>query len=401
MKNILLSNIFLSCLFLAPMYAISQGSHGMLAQTPPMGWNSWTYFTDDVSDQIIRATADAMVQNGMKAAGYTYILLDDFWAGGRDSHNQLFADPKRFPGGMKALVDYVHSKGLKIGLYSDAAPLTCGGVTASYGFEEIDAQTFADWGVDYLKYDYCHAPSDVSTAFIRYKKMADALRSTGHPIVFSVCEWGERQPWLWARAAGGQLWRTGEDLVDKWSAIMEDYDHQKIMQNYSSPGGWNDPDLLMVGLNGKGRCNVGATEPRGCKPAEYRSHFALWCIQAAPLITVADIRNLDTATLALLTNPTLIAIDQDSLGSGGYLIYSKDSIEVVKKELQGGDIALCVFNRSARPVKVSLDLQKDLDIWTPFRQVIRAFRGGTEKYTRRIAVQLDTHDSEVFRFSKG
>lgn len=392
------------------MFAVSQNRDSMLAQTPPMGWNSWTYFTDGINEQIVRETADAMVRNGMKAAGYSYILLDDFWVGGRDSHNRLFADSARFPGGMKALADYVHAKGLRIGLYSDAAPLTCGGVTASLGFEELDAQTFADWGIDYLKYDYCHAPTDVSTAFVRYKKMGDALRGTGRPIVFSICEWGDRQPWLWARAAGGQLWRTGPDLVDKWRAIMEAYDHQKPMQNYSAPGGWNDPDLLMVGLNGRGICNLTAGELRGCTPAEYRSHFALWCMQAAPLITVADIRNIDTASLALLTNRDLIAIDQDRLGKGGYLIYDKDSIEVVRKELAGGDLALCVFNRSGRPAKVSLDVQKDLDIWTPFRQVRRAFGGGvsgsgafggrTDKYGRRIDAELEAHDSEVFRLTR-
>jgi alpha-galactosidase len=369
----------------------------MLAQTPPMGWNSCTYFWDQITEQIVKEAADAMVRNGMKDAGYTYILLDDFWAGGRDRNNRLFADPVRFPGGIKALADYVHSKGLKMGIYSDAATLTCGGYPGSYGFEELDAETFAGWGIDYVKYDYCHAPVDVATAFVRYKKMANALKRTGRPIVFSICEWGDRQPWLWARAAGGQLWRTGPDLIDRWWSIMASYDRQKVMQHYSAPGGWNDPDLLMVGMNGKGVCNLTAGEPRGCTFAEYRSHFALWCMQSAPLISVADIRNVDPASLALLTNRELIAIDQDRLGEGGYLVYKKDSIEVVRKSLAGGDVALCVLNRSDKTVQVSLDVQKELDIWTPFRGVRDIFGRRTTRYAHRISGTLEAHDSGVFR----
>jgi len=181
-----------------------------------MGWNSWNLFEDEVSETLVKQIADGIVASGMKDVGYQYIVMDDFWVGGRNAKNELYPDAVRFPHGMKALADYVHGKGLKLGIYSDAAPLTCGGVTGSYNFEEQDANTFAAWGIDYLKYDYCNAPDDMTTAMARYKKMGDALKNTHRPIVYSICEWGHLQPWLWAKAAGGHLWRSGWDIRDAW-----------------------------------------------------------------------------------------------------------------------------------------------------------------------------------------
>lgn len=343
-----------------------------LALTPPMGWNSWNFFEGNVSEQVIMDMADAMAANGMKDAGYQYLVIDDYWVGGRDNQNKLFPDPKRFPKGIKYLADYVHQKGLKLGIYSDAAPLTCGGVTGSLGFEKEDAATFAAWGIDYLKYDYCNAPEDVTTAFTRYSTMGDALKNCGRPIVFAICEWGPRKPWLWAKAAGGHLWRTTWDSRDVWQSnnknltgIMEIFDQQESLAQYAGPGGWNDPDLLMVGLYGKGGSSSVNGRFKGCTSTEYRTHLALWCMLAAPLMVNADLKKIDNTTLQLLTNKTLLQIDQDKLGRQAVTIFRNNNIQVLQKPLTGNRMAICVFNRSDAAVNFQLDLKKDLNIWQP------------------------------------
>ncbi|MFZ4547425.1 MAG: glycoside hydrolase family 27 protein [Bacteroidales bacterium] len=377
-----------------------------LALTPPMGWNSWNLVEAEVSDPLIREIADAMVATGMKDAGYSYIIIDDFWVGGRDVTNRLFPDPKRFPNGIKPLADYVHSKGLKLGIYSDAAEYTCGGVTASYGFEELDAKTFADWGIDYLKYDYCNAPEDVTTAFARYKKMGDALKKTDRPIVYAICEWGQRQPWLWARAAGGHLWRTTWDSRDVWQSensnltgIMEIFDQQKDLAQFSGPGGWNDPDLLMVGLYGKGKSASVNGRFKGCSAIEYRTHFALWSMLSAPLIVNLDIRSMDKETAEILLNKEILAINQDSLGKQGVTLFIRNQIQVLKKELQNGDVAICVFNRSEQTVSYNFDLKNDLNIWFP-----ATVHGISDKITnpktKALSQTLLPHDCRVYRISK-
>ena len=193
-------------------------NQSQLAPTPPMGFMTWNYFGLDIHENDIKTLADAMVETGLRDLGYNYIFIDDGWQGGRDNKNNIIADPAKFPSGMKSLVDYVHTKGMKIGIYSDAAPLTCGGYTASLNFEEQDAKTFAAWGFDYLKYDYCGAPADWQTAISRYERMAKALQNSGRDIAFGICEWGDRSPWLWARKAGGHLWRTTADVRDKWKS---------------------------------------------------------------------------------------------------------------------------------------------------------------------------------------
>ncbi len=376
-----------------------------LALTPPMGWNSWNLVEAEVSDPLIREIADAMVSTGMRDAGYQYIIIDDFWVGGRDATNHLFPDRQRFPHGMKALADYVHSKGLKLGIYSDAAEYTCGGVTASYNFEELDAQTFADWGIDYLKYDYCNAPEDVTTAFTRYKKMGDALKKTGRPMVYAICEWGQRKPWLWARAAGGHLWRTTWDSRDVWQSnnkdltgIMEIFDQQKDLAQFAGPGGWNDPDLLMVGLYGKGKSSSVGGRFKGCNTIEYRSHFILWAMLSAPLIVNLDVRSMDKETADILLNKEIIAINQDSLGKQAVTLFIRDNIQVLKKELRNGDLAICVFNRGDQPASFSLDLKKDLNIWFP-----ASARNLQEHETIKKAIaltnQLQGHDCRIYRIS--
>jgi len=407
MKTTMLTQKFLIILLVVTILSFNlsaQNEH--LALTPPMGWNSWNLVEADVSDPLIRQIADAMVSTGMKEAGYQYIIIDDYWVGGRDATNQLYPDQKRFPEGMKVLADYVHSKGLKLGIYSDAAEYTCGGVTASYGFEELDAQTFANWGIDYLKYDYCNAPEDVTTAFARYKKMGDALKKTGRPMVYAICEWGQRKPWLWARAAGGNLWRTTWDSRDVWQSnnkdltgIMEIFDQQKDLAQYAGPGGWNDPDLLMVGLYGNGKSSSVRGRFIGCSTLEYRTHFALWAMLAAPLIVNLDVRAMDKETAEILLNREIIAINQDSLGKQAVTLFTRNDIQVLKKELQNGDIAVCVFNRSEKPSAFSFDLKNDLNIWFP-ASVWNILDNETNKKGVKLEQNLQPHDCMIYRISK-
>ncbi|WP_165798313.1 alpha-galactosidase [Chitinophaga costaii] len=378
-----------------------------LCTTPPMGWNSWNFFEGRISDTILRQMGDAMVANGMKAAGYEYIIIDDLWTGGRDAQNNLVPDAVRFPHGMKALADYLHARGLKLGIYSDAAMLTCGGVTGSYNFEEQDAATFASWGIDYLKYDYCNAPQDVSIAFARYKKMGDALKATGRPIVYAICEWGQLKPWLWARAAGGNLWRTTWDLRDVWQShndkltgILEVFDQEEHIAQYAGPGGWNDPDMLMVGLNGKGSSSSAGNNGVGCTPTEYAAHFALWCMLAAPLVVNSDLRQLSAQSLQLLNNKDLIAIDQDTLGRQAVTVFKQNGIQVLKKELAGGRMAICVLNRSDSLQSGQLSLGRDLASSGTFARCHLIFGQKNITAGRMLAYKLAPHACEVYVFTQ-
>ena len=377
-----------------------------LALTPPMGWNSWNLIEGHVSAQLLCEIADSMAVNGLRRAGYQYIIIDDLWVGGRDARNRLFPDPQRFPNGMKAVADYVHAKGFKLGIYSDAAEYTCGGVTGSYHFEELDARTFAEWGIDYLKYDYCNAPVDVATAFVRYRKMGDALKATGRPIVFAICEWGQRRPWLWAKAAGGHLWRTTYDSRDGWQSndlnltgIMDIFDQQEGLASYAGPGGWNDPDLLMVGLWGKGKSSSPDARFRGLTATEYRSHFVLWAMLAAPLILNCDVRHLDPQTREIVLNREVIAIDQDALGIQGKTIHREKDLQVLARPLTGGDIALCILNRSSGPARYQLDMRQDLDIWFPctVRDILQARDLGSVK---TVAGSLAAHDCLLLKIER-
>ena len=254
-------SLFLSAaLLLSSLFASAQTPRNQLTPRPPMGWMTWNLFQGNINEQLIRETADAMVEGGFRDAGYEYIFIDDLWQGGRDRQNNIIPDPEKFPNGMKALADYVHSKGLKLGIYSDAAQLTCGGWTASLGFEEQDARTFASWGIDYLKYDYCNAPEDSATARHRYRTMANALQNSGRDIVLGICEWGQRQCEEWCEEVGGQLWRTSYDVRDMWKDIVKEGGMGIIdivnvtapLARYVRPGQWPDMDMLVVGLNGTG-----------------------------------------------------------------------------------------------------------------------------------------------------
>ena len=324
-----------------------------LAKTPPMGWNSWNKFQCNVSERLIRETADAMAATGMKDAGYQFINIDDCWHGARDSLGFIHPDSARFPSGMKSLADYVHAKGLRLGIYSDAGNKTCGGRPGSRGYEYQDALTYAKWGIDYLKYDWCS--SDSLNAPGAYMSMRDALAKAGRPIVFSICEWGNNKPWSWGPSMG-HLWRTTGDItacfdcikeMGGWRAwgVLQILDKQEGLREYAGPGHWNDPDMLEVG--------------NGLTPNEDRAHFSMWSMLAAPLIAGNDLRSMPANVAQVLTNRDVIAVNQDSLGVQGFKYAARDSVEIWFKPLVGGDWAVTFLNRSSTPRAVNFTWAKE------------------------------------------
>lgn len=352
-------------LLLASVLILPLAAYGRhrLAPKPPMGWMTWNYFQGNISDALIREIADIMVADGYLAAGYEYIFIDDCWQGGRDAHNNIIPDPVKFPNGMRALADYVHSKGLKLGIYSDAAQLTCAGYTASYGFEEQDARTFASWGIDYLKYDYCNAPADSAEAHRRYRAMADALDRSGRDIVLGICEWGSNSPERWARQAGGSVFRTSGDVRDMWKdivgqggkGILDIVDVTVPVVPYIKPGCWPDMDMLIVGLYGKGgpSSDCGGV---GCDDTEYQTQMSLWAMLASPLAMSCDLRNVSQSSRAILLNSEVIAIDQDMLGIPAERKIRDDSCQVFLRPLSGGRHALAVMNTASEPRTVEVGL---------------------------------------------
>jgi len=304
-----------------------------LARTPPMGWNSWNHFAERVNDRVVRDAADAMVRSGMAAAGYVYINIDDTWEAGRDTQGNIVPN-RKFPD-MRALADYVHSKGLKLGIYSSPGPLTCGGYPGSYGHEVQDARTYAAWGIDYLKYDWCSAGRIYDRKDLQavYQKMGAALEGCGRPIVFSLCEYGMVDVWKWAPKVSGNLWRTTGDISDNWKSMTDIGFDQGRLAQYAGPGHWNDPDMLEVG-NG------------GMTAEEYRTHFTLWSMLAAPLMAGNDLRKMSAETRDILTNREVIAIDQDALGSEAVRISAVGGVEVWTRPLADGGLAVALFNRN-------------------------------------------------------
>jgi alpha-galactosidase len=336
-------------LFLIGFTFLSAQKNPNLAPTPPMGWNSWNKFACNVDETLIKSVADVFLTNGMKDAGYEYIVIDDCWQVSREADGQIVADPKRFPSGIKALADYIHSKGLKFGIYSDAGRQTCQGRPGGFNYEEIDAKTYASWGVDYLKYDWCHNEGIVPQ--VVYPKMSKALALSGRDIVFSICEWGLNRPWTWATSVG-HLWRTTEDILDcydcttdwggmGWSLIL---DKQEGLEKYAGPGHWNDPDMLEVGN-------------KGLKFNESQAHFSFWCLLAAPLIAGNDVRTMSDSTKSILTNKEAISVNQDVLGIEGSKKYDNGDFEIWSKPLKNNEIAVILFNRN----KLTFDFKID---WT-------------------------------------
>ena len=326
-----------------------------LALTPPMGWNSWNTFACNVDEALLRQVTDVIVSSGMKDAGYQYVVLDDCWeAMERDNAGNLVADPKKFPSGMKALGDYIHSKGLKFGIHNCAGTKTCAGYPGGRGHEFQDALLYASWGVDFLKYDWCsHGTANSEET---YKTMRDAIRAAGRPIVYSICEWGDTKPWEWGKDVG-HLWRITGDITDcfdceinhgSWSSwgIVKTIEMRKGIRQYAGPDHWNDPDMMEIG--------------RGMTLNEDRAHFSLWAMLAAPLIAGNDLRNMKKEILEILTNEDVIAVDQDSLGVQGLKYNDNESgVEIWIKPLKKGDWAICFFNKSEQKQKMNFGWSKN------------------------------------------
>ncbi|HYN95951.1 MAG TPA: ricin-type beta-trefoil lectin domain protein [Pilimelia sp.] len=319
----------------SPAAALDNG----LARTPQMGWNDWNAFGCNVTDSLVRQTADAMVSSGMAAAGYEYVNIDDCWSTRtRNSAGDLVPDPVKFPNGIKALADYVHSRGLKLGIYSSAGTTTCAGYPASLNNEVRDANLWASWGIDYLKYDNC-GDHQGRNAQQRYTAMRDALLATGRPILYSLCNWGQESVWTWGPAVGNS-WRNTGDITASWSSVMSILDSQVNITTFSRPGAWNDPDMLEVGNNG-----LSATESR--------AHFSLWALLNAPLIAGNDLRSMSADTRSILTNTEVIAVNQDWGGRQGHKISDNGNLEVWRKPMSNGSVAVALLNRGASTATVS------------------------------------------------
>lgn len=378
-----------------------------LAETPQMGWNSWNKFAGNINEEMIREMADAMVEEGLLDAGYEYLNMDDCWHGKRDSLGFIHPDPARFPSGIKALADYVHSKGLKFGIYSDAGRKTCGGRPGSFGHEYQDAITYANWGIDYLKYDWCETEN--INPIGAYTLMRDALREAGRPIFFSMCEWGNSKPWTWASEVG-HSWRTTGDIAmvfekgEKPSyahTILEILDMQEGLRKYAGPGHWNDPDMLEVG--------------NGLPVNEDRAHFTMWCMLAAPLILGNDIRNMTQETKDIILNKEVIAIDPDPLGVQGLKLRAENGLEFWFKPLSDGCWAFCILNRGAEDQEYTIDWQEfnftDDEVSklsTSFDSKIYEIKDLWEKNEKKqkkgttkksLTVTIPTHDVVLYRLT--
>jgi alpha-galactosidase len=367
------------------------GAEG-LALTPPMGWNSWNKFGCDVSEKLMKEMADALVSSGMKDAGYQYLVIDDCWQVRRDAGGRIVPDPDRFPSGMKALADYVHGKGLKFGLYSDAGTGTCQKRPGSKDHETIDARTYAEWGVDYLKYDWCNAEGQDTRD--SYGRMSRALRASGRPIVFNICEWGSTRPWLWAPGIG-HLWRSTGDIQDCWDCgkswggmgVVHIIDLQADLHPFAGPGHWNDPDMLEVG-NG------------GLTAGESRAHFGFWALFAAPLMAGNDLRSMSAETREILTNPEVIAVDQDSLGMQGRKVRGNGPQQVWMKPLGDGSKAVILFNRGTEAGNIGVPWE-DIGLAPGSKALVRDLwkKVDVGSFAGRYEAKVAPHDVVMVRIT--
>lgn len=354
-----------------------------LGLTPQMGWNSWNHFACKIEEKLIKETADAMVSTGLSALGYKYVNLDDCWAElNRDSQGNLVPKASTFPSGIKSLADYVHAKGLKLGIYSDAGTQTCSlTMPGSLGHEEQDAKTFASWGIDYLKYDNCNNKNINPKE--RYPIMSKALLNSGRSIFFSLCEWGQQDPATWAKAIGNS-WRTTGDIADNWNSMTSRADENDKWASYAGPGGWNDPDMLEVG-NG------------GMTVGEYRSHFSIWALAKAPLLIGCDIRAIDSVTLALLSNKEVIAVNQDKLGIQGKKVKKDGDLEVWAGPHSKNRVAVVLWNRGSSKAAITAywsdiglkpsTVVKARDLWAHSTQ--RQVKG-------KLSANVDSHDCKMY-----
>ncbi|MBQ8954307.1 MAG: glycoside hydrolase family 27 protein [Clostridia bacterium] len=370
----------------------------MLAQRPPMGWNTWNTFGKDINEQLIRESADAFVDIGLKKAGYEYIVIDDCWSEyNRDPvTDRLVPHHEKFPNGMKAVSDYVHAKGLKFGMYSCDGVRTCADYPGSFDHEFLDAQTFAEFGVDFLKYDNCYKPTSAHGPTL-YHRMGMALRATGREILFSACNWGSEDVWSWIRSTGAHMYRSTGDIVDNPESYRNIAKSQMDKLGYSAPGCFNDIDMLTVGMYGKGL--VGST---GCGEADYRSQFALWCMYSAPLMLGCDIRKMDEKTLKLVTNPELLRIDQDAEARPPVILKSgwHDDCKVMFKFLENGEYALAFFNMGEKDAELpALFADFGLTASSGYGLKLTNLFTGEDAgcYKEYFRVKVAAHDCAVYR----
>lgn len=370
----------------------------MVKLTPPMGWNSWNTFGDNISEALVFETADRMAESGLLSCGYEYLVIDDCWSlRERDAQGRLVPDPQKFPHGMKAVADYVHSKGLKFGMYSCAGNLTCAGYPGSFEHEFTDAATFAEWGVDFLKYDYCYHSAIIPGEYL-YRRMGLALENCGRDILFSACSWGADETHQWIKTSAASMWRSTGDIFDTWESIKNLAKQQESLHPYNGLGCFNDMDMLVVGMHGRG--NVGLT---GCSDTQYKTHFSLWAFLGSPLMIGCDIRDMTPETLSILTNREIIAINQDAACRQPYPlrgIWHNDDLIAYAKNLAGGDIAIGLFNLNEEKVTARFNLdelglphstQKTLrmtDLWTGREAVVR---------NANVLWDLEPCDCAVFR----
>jgi alpha-galactosidase len=381
-----------AALLMAPSLLSAQDPSKGLASTPPMGWNSWNKFGCNVNEEMIRKMADAMVSSGMKDAGYQYVVIDDCWQVERDASGNIVADVKHFPAGIKALADYVHSRGLRFGIYSDAGSMTCAKRPGSLGHEYQDALQYAAWGVDYLKYDWCNTTTQDAQA--AYALIRNALNATGRPIVLSICEWGTAKPWLWGAKVGGNLWRTTGDISDVWQGkdkhrlgVVDILDMQDGLQSYAGPGHWNDPDMLEVG-NG------------GMTADEYRAHFSLWSILAAPLLAGNDLRDMKSEIHDILTNKEVIAVNQDPMGRQGRRVKKDGDLEVWAKQMQDGSRSVVLLNRDSSEKEIAVsweDIGYPAHLSASVRDLWRAKDLG--QFKGRFSASVNSHSVVMIRIA--
>ncbi len=370
----------------------------MVKLTPPMGWNSWNTFGKNINEELIRETADAMVNEGLLEKGYEYLVIDDCWSlRERDENGRLVADPEKFPHGMKAVADYVHSKGLKFGMYSCAGNLTCAGYPGSFEHEFTDAETFAEWGVDFLKYDYCYHSQIIPGKYL-YRRMGLALENCGRDILFSACSWGADETHEWIKETGAGMWRSTGDIFDTWESIKDLTKQQEKLHPYNGVGCFNDMDMLVVGMYGKG--NVGLA---GCTDVQYRTHYSIWAFLGSPLMIGCDIRDMNQATKDILMNPEMIAINQDPLCRQPVRltgIWSGEDVILYSRQLSNGDMALGLFNMSGKKTTVNLNLDElGLPLSTGRTLKLKEVWTGEERNVPNATLrkELEPFDCAVYR----
>ncbi len=373
----------------------------MIKLTPPMGWNSWNTFGSEIDEKLIMETADVMAESGLLECGYDYLVIDDCWSlRKRDENYKLVPDPEKFPHGMKYVADYIHSKGLKFGIYSSDGYLTCAGFPASYQYEFIDAETFASWGVDFLKYDNCFKPSSIPARLLTHR-MSFALENCGRDILFSSCCWGTESVKEWIKETGAHMWRSTGDILDNWASIKQIHYLQMDYQPFNGQGCFNDMDMLVVGMNGQGNVGLG-----GCTLTEYRTHFSLWCMLNSPLMLGCDIRNMSDDVKKIITNKEIIAINQDPAGRQPMLLQGfrngvHEQFFIWAKHLEGGDLAVGVFNLLDHDERVfvgydALGLDHTSDRVLKFRDV---WNDREWIYRDGIKTVVPAHDCYVWRCS--